>query len=247
MNSPQQPNEWFTSWFNSPFYHLLYDHRDQSEAQDFLERLCGFLDLKKGTTVLDLACGSGRHSRVLHQLGFSVSGADLSPNSIAEANQFAEPNLSFFVHDMRNSLPENYDVVMNLFTSFGYFESISDNLKALQCVHSALNTDGILVIDFMNAEKIARELLPRQEIKKCDVVFNIKREVVNQRIVKTIAFQAEGESHFFQEKVQALTLNDFETLFQEAGFELSHIFGNYQLEPFDVLESERLILICKKR
>jgi len=243
----QQHNEWFATWFDSPYYHVLYQDRDDQEARQFIERLCAYLHLEKGTKLLDLACGSGRHSRVLHSLGFDVTGVDLSPNSIASAKENAPEGLKFYVHDMREQLLERYDCVMNLFTSFGYFDSIADNAKALASVYNALADNGTLVIDFMNAEKVIRELKTRQELRKCDILFHIKKEVSNGRIVKTIAFEADGKSHFYQEKVQALDLTDFQQLLENAGFVIQSALGNYQLEPFNALTSDRLILICTKK
>ncbi len=242
----QQQNEWFATWFDSPYYHVLYDNRDEIEAQRFIERLCAHLGLAEGTRILDLACGSGRHARVLHALGFRVTGADLSRNNIQLAREHAPEGLTFIVHDMRDPLSDRYDVVMNLFTSFGYFDTISDNAKALESVHNALDAEGLLVIDFMNADKVVRELKTRQELRKGEILFHIKKEVVNGRIVKTIAFEADGRSHFFQEKVQALDLMDFQQLLGNAGFRIENVYGSYQLEPFNELNSERLILICKK-
>ena len=243
----QQQSEWFATWFNSPYYHALYQDRDEQEAQLFIERLCQHLRLQKGISLLDLACGAGRHARVLHQLGFHVSGADLSANSIAAAQENAPEDLHFFVHDMRDPLPCCYNVVMNLFTSFGYFDSIRENARVMTSVYESLHPDGLFIIDFMNSEKVIRELMPRQEIKRDGIVFNIKKEVSNGRIVKTIAFQADGVSHFHQEKVQALDLIDFQQLLGDAGFEITQLFGSYTLEPFDAFHSNRLILICTKR
>lgn len=242
----EDQHEWFSTWFNSPYYHLLYDQRDDEEAEAFIRELCSRLALNAGASVLDLACGAGRHSRVLHDLGYTVWGADLSPNSISEASKHAGEGLSFFVHDMRDPLPQVYDAIFNLFTSFGYFDTVAANAQVLRSVYNALVPGGILVIDFMNAERVVRELKPRQEIRKGDVVFHIKREVVNGRIVKTIAFEACGQSFFFQEKVQALVLVDFQTLLQDAGFSISNLYGNYNLDSFDPLTSDRLILICQK-
>jgi SAM-dependent methyltransferase len=244
--SSEKQSEWFKTWFDSPYYHLLYENRDENEAHDFILKLCSWLDLKPGTKTLDLACGAGRHSRVMHQLGLDVSGCDLSVNSIAKAREEAPEGLKFFVHDMRNELPEQYEVVMNLFTSFGYFESLADNLKALQSIHKSLADGGILVIDFFNAEKVVREMKRRQEIRRGQILFHIKKDVLNGRIVKTIAFEADGESHFYQEKVQALDLVDFQQLLGETGFSINAIFGDYRLNPFDAESSDRLILICGK-
>jgi SAM-dependent methyltransferase len=246
MQEPKR-NEWFATWFDSPYYHVLYQNRDDQEAHFFIERLCTYLRIPKGSKLLDLACGAGRHSRVLHELGYDVTGVDLSPNSICQASEHAKTGLRFFVHDMREPLADTYDTVMNLFTSFGYFDSISDNARVLTSVYNALNEGGTLVIDFMNAEKVIRELKTRQEINRDGILFHIKKEVSNGKIVKTIAFEAEGQSYFYQEKVQALDLIDFQQLLCDAGFELLHTFGNYNLEGFNPLQSDRLILICKKR
>lgn len=246
MMQLESTGAWFETWFNSPYYHLLYDHRDEQEATIFLQHLCDKLTLPTKSHVLDLACGSGRHARALHELGYVVSGADLSVNSIAQASEKPEEGLDFFVHDMRNPLPEKYDAVFNLFTSFGYFDELHENALVLKSVFDSLNNGGQLVIDFLNAEVIVRELLPRQEIRKCNVLFNINRTVSNGRIVKTIAFEAEGKSYYFQEKVQALRYSDFLDLIEKAGFLLTETFGDYNLSPFEEMTSERLILICTK-
>jgi hypothetical protein len=148
---------------------------------------------------------------------------------------------------MREPLPEQFDTILNLFTSFGYFDSVSDNARVLASVYNALHGEGLLVIDFFNAEKVVRELKTRQEIDRDGILFHIKKEVSNGKIVKTIAFEAEGQSHFYQEKVQALDLMDFQQLLGDARFEILHTFGNYALEPFNAVQSDRLILICKKR
>lgn len=246
----EKSGEWFATWFDSPYYHVLYDHRNDDEAKAFIERLMGLLPLQPNAEVLDLCCGAGRHSRVIHALGYRTTGCDLSENSIQTAKQYEQEDLKFFVHDMRDNLPQSFDAILNLFTSFGYFDDISENLKVLQSVYAALPKDGIFVIDFMNAEKVIAHLKQRQEIvKTCDkgdVKFHIQRQVNNGRIVKSIAFEAEGQSYFYQEKVQALKQADFIQLFEQSGFEVLSWFGDYACNPFDLIESDRLIAICKK-
>lgn len=238
--------DWFATWFDSPYYHLLYDHRDDEEAAQFIRRLVSHLNLTPKTKVLDLACGAGRHSRVLHDLGLQVSGCDLSSNSIQEAIKNSSSEIHFFEHDMRDQLNDSYEVVFNLFTSFGYFEQLTDNLKVLQSIARALPKGGTLVLDFMNSVKMIADLKRRQEIKKGEVLFNIQRTVSNGRIVKTICFEDKGKSYYFQEKVQALTLDDFLKLFTEAGFELKQVLGSYQLEDYNEHTSDRLLFICIK-
>lgn len=246
MHLEKQP-EWFSTWFDSPYYHVLYDERNDQEATEFLSNLVSLLKPEAGASALDLACGAGRHSRALASHGLNVSGCDLSPNSIAEAKKHSGPELTFFVHDMREKLDDQYQYVFNLFTSFGYFEDMSQNALVLKSVYNALIDPGILVIDFMNSHKVVRDLRFRQEIKKNGITFHIKKEVVNGRIIKTIVFEDQGTSYFFQEKVQALDLDDFRELLGNAHFEIRQLAGNYQLDAFDKEQSDRLILICKKK
>ena len=124
-------SSWFASWFDTPYYHILYKDRNYREAQIFMDNLTHYLNLPEHAKVLDLACGKGRHSIYLNQLGFRVLGVDLSENSIEIANKNANDTLNFKVHDMREPIKEQFDAVFNLFTSFGYFENDDDNLKIL--------------------------------------------------------------------------------------------------------------------
>src|SRR5439155_8599597 len=118
----------FESWFNSPYYHVLYKERNEKEAHSFLDMLIHFLRPMPGAKILDVACGKGRHSLYLNQKGFNVTGFDLSPENIDYDLQFQNDTLSFFRHDMREIFRVNhFDYVFNLFSSFGYFKEESDN------------------------------------------------------------------------------------------------------------------------
>jgi cyclopropane fatty-acyl-phospholipid synthase-like methyltransferase len=87
----------------------------------------------------------------LNQLGFDVLGADLSENSILEAQKNTNDSLHFKVHDMREPF-EKYDAIFNLFTSFGYFENDEDNLTTLKAIKESPSEYGFAVIDFMNVK-----------------------------------------------------------------------------------------------
>ena len=112
-------DNWFATWFNSPYYHILYKHRNLAEAAQFIDNLIGYLQPDQGTTMLDLACGRGRHSLYLCQKGYTVTGVDLSPANIRKAQTIQCGNLDFAVHDMRKVFrPGYFDYVFNFFTSF---------------------------------------------------------------------------------------------------------------------------------
>lgn len=240
-----KPKKWYASWFDSPYYHILYKERNYREAQLFMDTITHYLNLPEKAKVLDLACGKGRHAIYLNQLGFDVVGADLSENSIAEATKNTNETLHFQVHDMREPYDEKFDAIFNLFTSFGYFENEADNLKTLIAIKESLSEYGFAVIDFMNVNQVIENLVA-EETKIVDgITFHIKRSHVDHFIIKEIDFEDEGETYHFTEKVSAFTLDDFQSMMDQAGIYLLDTFGDYKLKKFHKKDSERLIMIFK--
>ena len=243
--SKTEEKDWFSEWFNTPYYHILYKDRNDNEAQFFMDNLTHYLNLPQDAQILDLACGKGRHSIYLNSLGFEVTGVDISANSIKIANESANDKLHFHVHDMRENLPNKYDAIFNLFTSFGYFDNEEDNIKTLKAIKNSLTEYGFGVIDFLNADYVIANLVPK-EIKIVDgIKFEINRYVENKKIIKEIHFSDQGKNYTFKEKVSALTLNDFEKMMEVCDIYLLDIFGDYKLHKFYKNQSERLIMIFK--
>ena len=241
----QKEENWFTSWFDTDFYHILYKDRDHDEAEVFMSHLTSYLNIPENGKILDLACGKGRHAIFLNSLGYHVVGADLSENSIDYAKQFENETLEFKVHDMSLPFGEKFDAVFNLFTSFGYFEKEEDNLNTLRSIKENLKDDGLAVIDFMNVNYVIKNLVPN-EIKTVEGIdFHISRYVKEGYIIKEINFKFENEEFSFKERVKALTLNHFENYFQKAEITLLDIFGDYKLNKFNIEQSQRLIMVFK--
>lgn len=235
--------KWYASWFDTEFYHILYKDRDYREAKLFMGNLIDYLDLDKNAHILDLACGKGRHSIYLNQLGFPVTGVDLSKNSIQAAQKHATETLQFKVHDMTQTLPTKFDAVFNLFTSFGYFDKEEDNLNTLKAIKQELKPGAKAVIDFMNVDYVAKNLVPK-EIKTVEGIdFHIKRWIEDGFIKKNIQFTVNQEKYNFTERVKMLSLKDFQNYFDQVGISLIDCFGNYQLQKFDQQQHQRLILI----
>jgi SAM-dependent methyltransferase len=238
-------DNWYVSWFDSPYYHTLYKDRDYAEAQLFMDNLTEYLNLPEDAKILDLACGKGRHSIYLNQLGYNVTGADLSENSIKAASEFANEKLHFKVYDMRFPFEEKFDAIFNLFTSFGYFEDDVDNIITLKAIRDSLTEYGFAVIDFMNIDFVLENLIP-DETKTVDGIdFHIKRYEKDHHIFKEISFVDQGKDFQFVEKVKALRLSDFEKMMKESNIHLLDIFGDYKLRKFYKTQSERLIMIFK--
>ena len=239
--------QWFESWFDSPYYKLLYRHRDEHEAAAFIKKLLDEIKPEPSAKILDLPCGNGRHSIVMAELGYDVRGIDLSERNICEAMLCDLPNIHFQEHDMREPLYTNhFDVVMNLFTSFGYFDTEEENIKSMRAIAQSMKPNGTLVIDFFNGDCLKLNLKQTDKVLVDEVEFSIERKITDNKIHKSIRI-TDGEKEFdFEERVQLLLLSDFEKYYSPFGLETVKVFGDYELNPF-TKSSERLIIIAKKK
>jgi len=235
---------WFSDWFNSSYYHALYQHRDDTEA------LITYLTPKPHAKMLDIACGKGRHSKALFDAGFDVTGIDLSPASIEAASTMQTNGLSFSCHDMRETFKANYfDYAFNFFTSFGYFDTHEEHQLAISAMAANLKESGTLVIDYLNVgiveENIDKEALTQIDsfifyTKKWQDDLFLFKEI---RVVDVVSKEVLG---IFEERVRKYGLNDFRLFMQKAGLEMIATFGDYQLGSYHMERSDRLIMVAKK-
>ena len=243
----QSEKEWFKCWFNSEYYHVLYKDRDAADARILIDNIVSLLKPDHDSKILDIGCGKGRHSLYFSKKNYFVTGIDISEKNIEYARKSENDRLSFFVHDMRNLFRINFfDIALNLFTSFGYFEKERENRNAIASVVKSLKPGGIFVIDFMNSKKVIRELVA-EELKAVDGIdFTIKRYIENDFIIKEIDFFDKGINHSFTERVRTFTKDDFDAYLGLYGFKTIHLFGDYYFNEFDEQKSDRLIIIAQK-
>jgi SAM-dependent methyltransferase len=250
------PSDWFARWFNTPAYHLLYGHRNQTEADAFVDRLVDALwpdGLE--APLLELACGAGRHAIRFAQRGLQVEGIDLAGNSIELARAAGEEQglspdqIHFSTGDMRN--PDDvarrgpFGAATLLFTSFGYFASDTEHDATIANVFHALKPGATFVLDFLNLSRVEATLVHTETIHRSGQVFNVARRIEGGWIEKSIAFDlGNGPEHHF-ERVRAFSREDLVGLVTRNGFILSQICGDYNLGPWSE-ESPRCILICNK-
>ncbi|WP_111309550.1 class I SAM-dependent methyltransferase [Confluentibacter sediminis] len=235
----------FSSWYNTPYYHILYKDIDNVETHAFMDTLTNYLNLPEQGTILDWGCGRGIHAMYLNKIGFDVTGVDQSENNIAYAKKFETQHLRFDVHNMCQPYKQQFDAVFNLFSSFGRIDRDEDYLNTIKGIKANLNETGFGVIDVANTELIIDNLLPEEITTVGKIDFNLKHYVKHDYILKDITFVADGESHHFQECVKMFTLKDFETLFEQADCYLLDVFGDYKLNKFRSQTSERLVMIFK--
>ena len=239
---------WFKEWFNSPYYHLLYKHRDDKEALGFITQVIKYLNPPAGSRMLDVACGKGRHSKALAEMGYDVTGIDLSFESINEALQYQEENLHFFQHDMRLPFWINYfDYAFNFFTSFGYFKTKREHNNAIRTIAQSLKMNGCFVMDYLNVH-YAEDHLEKVSSKTVEgVKFFITKWQDEEHFFKQIQVEDKGVvKHLSTEKVAKFTLGDFTDMFAYQGLQIQEVFGDYHFRGYDIRKSPRLIMVAKK-
>lgn len=240
------PN-WFETWFDTEYYHLLYNKRDDNEARDFIRSICSLIHIPSGSAFADVACGKGRHSRVLASLGMRVHGFDISANSIQYAQSIATAQESYTVHDMRNALPvQHLDAAINVFTSFGYFDTDEEDQRAIGNIYNALKPGAWFIQDYLNAASVLPHLPKREGEIREGINFQIHKYVDSGFIRKEINVADGNQSYDFEESVKIYSIAQLQALHAAAGFQIRHRFGNYSLEPFAEKSSPRIILVSQK-
>jgi cyclopropane fatty-acyl-phospholipid synthase-like methyltransferase len=241
---------WFESWFNSPYYHILYQHRDDREAELFIDHLYTHLKITKEHSILDLACGAGRHSIYMASKENRVIGIDLASNSIEEAKLKAlekgsSQKVQFQVEDMRHfELNTQFDFIFNLFTSFGYFETKAENEAVLKCAKNHLNENGILVIDYLNSQLVRANGEERYTKTISGIDFTINKYFEKDFVIKEIEVNDQGKISKFREQVQLFELEEIQNMLEHLGFQVTNHFGDYQLGEYKV-DSPRSIVVAR--
>ena len=240
---------WYKDWFNSPFYHKLYFDRDEQEAEAFIKKLVQHLQPAPGSRMLDVACGKGRHSKTLASLGYTVTGIDISADSIAYARRFENDHLDFFVHDMRLPFYANYfDLAFNFFTSFGYFKTRREHDDAIRTIAQSLKKGGRLVMDYLNVHYAEERLVPQEEKEVDGTHYSIHRWDDETHFYKKIIVTDSSlkEPLVFTEKVAKFSLGDFTDMFSFQGLQVQEVFGDYSFSHYDVRKTARLIIVAEK-
>ena len=221
-----QEADWFEEWFGEDYLHI-YQHRDETEAERVIELIATNLAGRKIDAVLDLACGAGRHSKILEERWWTV-GLDLSMSLLKIARREAK-DAPYVRGDMRE-IPfaaHSFDLVVNLFTSFGYFDDDREHVRVLACVWSSLKPGGTLVIDFLNAAQVRECLVPYDERIENGVTIEQHRRISpdNRFVEKRITLRESGKDYI--ERVRLLSPKDLERMLISAGFEVVKLFGDY--------------------
>ncbi len=242
--------EWFEEWFNTEEYLNVYRHRNDEDAEKIIRLILSSIRLNEGADIIDLACGSGRHSILFAERGFNVTAVDLSENLLNVARMSAAKlglTINFVNADLRDfCITSKFDLAVNLFTSFGYFGSDKENFSLFSNAHDLLNPEGYFVIDYFNADFIRKNLVPHSED-----IFNGERivqdrKIIGDRVVKDITIADNGTQRKFKESVRLYSPAELKAGIQKSGLNIYKIFGDFDGSKFDLNSSPRIIIISGK-
>jgi len=236
--------EWFESWFGED-YVALYPHRNEAEAERVVALIAENVRDRDIGLVLDLACGPGRHSRYLGKRWWT-SGVDLSEVLLRLAKQKGTP-AKLVRADIR-ALPyreSSFDLVVNLFTSFGYFDSDEEHQDVIRGLWRVMRPSGTFVIDFFNAHAVRENLVARDESIVEGKKIEQRREISSDGrfVVKHIDIKAEGRE--FMERVRLFSKDELVSMVERVGFRIERALGDYDGGPL-TQQSPRVILFARR-
>ncbi|NMO95264.1 class I SAM-dependent methyltransferase [Paenibacillus lemnae] len=241
-----------TEWYEKSFgedYLLVYQHRDMQGAEHEVHNMVAWLKLEEHAKVLDLCCGMGRHSLVLAEAGNQVTGVDLSDELLAEAKSEDEQGqVRWLQSDMRRIPVQDgeFDAVLNLFTSFGYFTNDKEHIKVLEEIRRVLKPNGKFIIDFLNPAYVKRHLVPASSREAEGQQIEERRVIENGYVKKEITItstEGGGEPRRYNERVKLYTCEEFRDMIHEAGLIIDQIHGSYDEDMYDPEESPRMIFV----
>ncbi len=241
---------WYEEWFNTKEYLEVYKNRDDVEAETLTELILANVKMETDAKILDMAAGAGRHAINFARRGFNVTAVDLSKNLIKVAKKNASVydfNIDFVHSDIRKfETSDKFDLVLNLFTSIGYFDSDEENFELFRKTYYLLKSGGCFVLDYFNKNYLEANLIPSSVETINGAVINQNRSIRGDRVIKEIIIKKNGDTKKFFESVRMFSFNELQTELENTGFKINSTYGDLDGKPFVLETSPRVIIIASK-
>jgi SAM-dependent methyltransferase len=245
------------NWFAKPdFWSLFYDWMFPAEsfeqAIEQVDDIVNLFGVTKGA-VLDLCCGPGRHSVPLSKIGFDVTGIDLQPLLLEKARDYAireNVTIEFIEEDMRIfKRSESFDLIVNMFSSFGYFSDPAEDFRVLENAYYSLKNGGRILLDVRGKEIHAMENVEdySHEMPNGDLVFHRTRVTDDwTRTISTWAYVRGGQAHTYEITFNLYSGAELRELLRKAGFRDVQLYGDLIGAPYNH-KAKRLGALAEKR
>jgi SAM-dependent methyltransferase len=236
--------------FWATFGQYEFDQARWAAAPFEVEQVLALTGVERGASVLDMCCGVGRHSVEFAKRGLRVTGVDRNAAYLERARNLAEregAEVEWAQSDMRAYRGAGrFDLVTNLWTSFGYFEKAADNLKALEAMRASLREGGALVLEVAGKEHVAKNFNPRFWIERDDGFLLQDRTIIDDwtRTEVRWVFVTGGEVRDYTVRVWLYSAGELKTLCREAGFTSAVAYGGLAGSDYDE-NAERLVVVAR--
>ena len=245
-------SEWFEDEaFWDKLYPFMFPEQKFAIADDQVTSILKLASLEGGS-VLDLACGPGRHATALAQRGFLVTGVDLSSVLLRTAKDRARAEnvcVDWIQEDIRRFVrPEAFDLAVNIFTSFGYFDDKRDDLTVLRNIHQSLRKEGVFVIDILGKECLAQGFLPTSSEELPDGRLLVQRHEIFDdwtRIRNEWIVIESGQATTFRFHNTVYSGQELKDRMLQVGFDDVKLFGGLDGSEYG-LNARRLVAVARK-
>jgi len=246
--------EWWQNFFDDDMYKILYElyaeRRQESTIRqcDFIENVLKPLEHAK---ILDLACGPGRHSIELAKRGYKVTGFDYSETFLIKAKTFAKEagvNVRLVQGDMRELPFQNeFDIVINIFTSFGYFQKEEDHLNVLKGIAKSLKLGGNFLLDTINRDWLVRHFQSKHwsEGKDFLLLEESKLDLKHNRSEAKWILLRGNKQKVYRHSLRIFTLRELMDLMSQANLKVLSYYGNFDQKPWN-FDNNRTIIVAEK-
>ena len=244
---------WYEKFFNEDYVRLYTPFLSPARTEQDVAAIIKLLHLQPGNRVLDLCCGYGRHALELARYGCQVTGQDLSPRLLEQARtSAAEQKLQvhWLQSDMRTIPFENeFDVIINMFTSFGYFDSDEEDLKVLQQITKALKPGGFFLLETIHQARVIRTSASNSIIRYPDGLIVLEERHVDlltsHNNVRITLLYPDGRRTEHHQSIRVYTLTELAKMLRAAGLELTTYYGGLDGSALNI--ESRLVLISQKQ
>ena len=248
QREPTIAKDWFRESFDA-FYPVIYAHRTIEAAREEAEFSIQQAAIQPHHCVLDLACGNGRHMAHLLKAAGTVVGLDYSPHLLEQARHTLDPCICLVRGDMR-AMPfrQAFDVILNYFTSFGYFATAEENLAVVRGINAALKPDGLFFMDYLNRNWAYKHIEPQSIRREGEFEIHEERWIDEEyRINKTTSIFKDGVEIAEQgESVRLYTLDEITDLLAKGGLDVVRTYGDYTGTDCCDPSKPRMIIIARK-
>ncbi len=235
-----------SDWYKTAFrydYLRVYPHRNDEEARRQVDFLLDSMDIPPSCEVLDLGCGDGRHSLELARRGYRVTGLDLSEELLERARRRTVEeglDINFIQGDMRDPPGVSaFDLVVNFFTSFGYFQEDRENARVLEAIARSLRPCGRFLMDYLNREYVISTIVPADSRTVEGMEVEQRRWISGDpsesgghvRINKQVRIREDGAERSYDESVRMYTLDELGDMMDRAGLEIVQTYGDFDGSP----------------